>query len=221
MSNTVSSVLLDVGATVDQDTTPPTGTELLVRVRFADRAQKDWGSFYDWACLRSPTTPAVLASQTSLALSTRFSALGSRVQDFSTGVNNPTPYTQLSSPADRFRTLSTDKYCWILGDAAQGFSLQINPPLASGVSLVFDQVLTPSSLATTTDTITCPSTQFMSKRIEYYVLQARSDPRFPILKTESDDLLSQLVEDQDKPSQAQNNHVPTWMQQTNWVPGRD
>lgn len=221
MAETVSDILLDVGATVDQDTTAPTGTELAVRVRFADRSQKDWAQYYDWSSLRLPTTPGVSYSQTSIGLNARFSALGSRVQDFSSGVDSPTPYTQLTDPLDRFSKLSTDRYCWILGNDVTGYSVQINPALASGASIVFDQIVMPSSLATTTSTVTCPSSQFMSKRIEYYVLQARSDPRFPILKAESDDILAQMVEDQDAPSRGQDNSVQNWMTQTHFIPGRD
>jgi len=218
---TVQDVLQSVGATIDQDTTLPEGTELLTRVQFCQRAQLDWFEFYNWQELRRPFAPTVLASMTSIGLPQNFVRLASPVYDYSGGIDSPFEYQELNSPSDRFRKLSTDKFVYVAGDDSSGRSLQIRPALASGVSLNFEYQCMPSSLASINNTITCPSLQFMAKRVSYYILQARSDSRFQIVQAESDTLLGQLLERQDTPTGGQNNRVPNWMSRQSFRPGRD
>jgi len=218
--NTVSDVLQAVGASIDQDTALPAGTELSVRVKFVDRSQKDWEEYYDWKNLIKPCTPSFSVSGTSIGLPQNFVQLKSPLYDYSSGIDTPTKYIEIT-PEERFSKLSTDPYIIVRGDDASGYSLTVNPPLSANASLFLEYKSHASALATINDSITCPSTQFLSLRTEYYILKARSDNRFPTVKGESDDMLAGMVEDEDTPSGGEQNETPNWMTRMNFRPGRD
>lgn len=209
MSYTVLNVLQDIGALVAQDTSAPTGTDLTNQINYVNMAQLDWASYYKWNELRTPyAVPSLAFSQTSMAVPSNFARLSSKVWDYSTGVDSPTEYPELIRPQDRYLKNSTAKYVWVGGNDISGRYLNINPPLASGASLRFDYQATPSSLATTNDTVTCPDRSYMAARSEYYLLAARSDERFPLFKSSSEDYLAGMVEEQDTPSEGAVNQVP-------------
>lgn len=214
MQRTLADILADVGASVDQDTALPDGTELTVRMQFGDISQQDWADFYDWKALRQTFSPTILASMTSIGLPDNFDHLSSPVWDYSTGVDTPTKYLEIT-PADRFRKLSSEKYVVIGGNDVMGKFLQINPALGSGASIVFDFQSTPSSLATTSAIVTAPR-NFMAKRIEYYILRSRSDARFPTAKEESEEMLDTAIEAEDTPSGGENNRVPDYWRSNNY-----
>lgn len=217
MQYTLLNVLQDVGATVDQDTSTPTGTELTNRVQFTNRSQEDWANAYKWKDLNKQFKPTVLLSMTSLGLPADFRDLSGPINDASISADNK--YIQID-PDQKVLKLPTDKYVIKRGDLVNGPYLEINPALASGVSLIVDYYSYPSSVATLTDKLVCPSREFMSKRVSYYVLEARSDSRFPLVYQQSEDLLRSLISEQDAPSQGEQNRVPDWMRNTGFRPGR-
>ena len=88
-----------------------------------------------------------------------------------------------------------NKYCYIIGDDSAGRSLVLNPPLASGASIAFDFQSYPSSLATLTDISVCPQPDYLVKRSIAYVLEARSDTRFPKVKQDADVILQKMIEE--------------------------
>lgn len=215
---TVTSILQSVGAKVDQDTALPSGTELTVRVNYVQQSQQDWADAYPWDILRKTHTVTVLLSMTSIGLPSNFERLLTPPYDASLTAGNR--YNQINV-SDRFNKIATDKYSIVHGDSAEGKYLTINPGLPSGASLVFDYLSTPSSLATTSDTTICPSDRFLIERTTYYVLEARSDQRFPIVEARSNSLLEQLIEDENTPTGGENNRVPDWQRSTGFRIGRD
>ena len=50
----------------------------------------------------------------------------------------------------------------------------------------------------------------MARKVASYVLEARSDSRFPIFKADADSLLRSLIEEEDTPSGAEDNRIPDW-----------
>lgn len=217
MQYTLGNVLADVGAMVDQDTSTPSGTELTNRVQFVNRAQLDWANSYKWKDLNKTYSPTILLSMVSIGLPADFREFSAFPYDASVTSNNK--YTQIDPQEKEFK-LSTDKYLLRRGDLVNGYYMEINPALPSGVSLVVEYYSYPSSVATLNDKLVCPSREFMAKRVSYYVLQARSDSRFPLVFQESNDLLSSLIAEQDSPSEAEDNRIPDWARRNSFRIGK-
>ncbi|MCB1712605.1 MAG: hypothetical protein KDH96_09090 [Candidatus Riesia sp.] len=217
MTYTLSDVLKDVGATVDQDASDPTGTELTNRIQFANRSQEDWARSYKWKELSTPWAPTVLVSMVSIGLPGDFNEFDGPIYDASLTSDNQ---YKLIGPSDKIRKTSTEKYAIVRGNLVSGKYLEIHPALASGVSLVGDYQSFPSSLTSLNEQPLAPR-EYMAKRIGYYVLEARSDSRFPIFKSDSEQTLLELIESQDSPSEAEDNRVPDWANKTGFRIGRD
>lgn len=205
---TLQSILQDVASFINQDPTLPTGTDLTSWTNFVNQSQREWGLIYQWRQLRQVFRPSLYASQTSIALPSNFSKTMSPLMDLSQG--SPIAYFELGSPDERYYHDSGDKYIYILGNDAAGYSLNINPPLASGASCSLDIVVNPSSLATYNDTLTCPSNEFIVRRTSALILQARSDPRFPAVKADADDLMAQMIEEEEAPTRGEQNTTPDY-----------
>lgn len=206
---TLANILAEIGAYVDQDTTAPTGTEETVRVNLVNQALTEWGESYQWKSLRVKYAPSINLSGTSLGLPTNFKKLMSPVVDVTLDATNQ--YKEIR-PEERFLLASDTRYCYITGDDALGKALMINPPLASGVSLVLDYQAYPSGLATLQDISVCPNPTFLAKRATSLILGARSDNRFPTLAAEADRALNQMIEEEMAPSGGEENTTHDWYQ---------
>lgn len=214
---TLNSVLADVAAVVDQDTTLATGTELTVRVNLVNQALNEWAEAYEWKQLRQSSSLTFSLSGVSSALPTNFKRLMSPIYDAG---NSYYEYKEID-PDSRFLVASDDKYVWIGGNPASGYFVNINPAMASGASLVFEYQSTPSSLATLQDVSVCPSGEFLAKRTIAYILQSRSDGRFPVVKAESDDLLSNMIEDEAGFTGGMTNTNPDYYAKRGWRIGEE
>lgn len=213
---TLNSVLADVAAYIDQDTTLATGTELTVRVNLINQALNEWAETYQWASLRVTSPVTFALSAVSIGLATNFKKLMSPIVDRSLTSDNV--YVQIR-PEERYNKLSSDKYCYILGNDVIGKSLNVNPALASGASLVYDYQSTPSSMATLQDVSVCPSTDFLVKRTIARLLESRSDARFTFVKEEADSALANMMQEEATPSGGQNNRTPNWATKANFRVG--
>jgi len=210
---TLNSVLNDVAAFVDQDTTLATGTELTVRVNLINQALQEWAEAYEWKQLRQQGALTFALSGVSVALPSNFKRLMSPVYDESVSPN--TEYREIDAD-DQYKKVSSDKYVIVGGNNSSGLFINFNPGMASGMSLVYQYQSTPSSLATLADISVCPSGEFLAKRTIAYIFQSRSDGRFPIVKSESDDLLSNMIEDEAVFTGAQNNRTPDVYSRNGW-----
>lgn len=203
---TLSNVLQDIGAIVNQDTTLPTGTDLTMQVNLANQALAEWGEAYQWAQLRVPNySPTFALSATSLALPSNFEKLMSR--PFNAALTTGNDYEEIR-PEDRFTKQTTDRYCWTAGDDSVGHYIVINPALASGVSIVFDYQSVPSSMATLQDVLVCPSKNFIVHRVIGKIYESRSDPRFQTFKSYADNAMVQLIQEEATVSGAMTNRTP-------------
>lgn len=205
MAYTLRDVLDSVASFVNQDPTLATSTDLTSQVNLINQAQDEWGDADQWDELRVALSPSFSVSGASMGLPANFKKLMSPVYDVSKDPDNPYPEID---PKERFTKNSTEQYVFRMGNKVSGMSLQINPVLASGASLNCYIQIYPSSMATLTDTATCPSKQFLVQRTIAKILGARSDSRFPTYKAESDDLLSNMIEEAAAFSGAQENKTP-------------
>lgn len=217
---TLENILTEISAYVDQDAALPTGSDLTTRINIVDQALQEWGNGYEWSQLRVESSISFAFSGTSTALDTRFKKMMSPVFDYSNGVPvaNDFKYSEIDPRNKRTKT-TTDKYITIGGNHTDGWHLNINPPMASGFSGAYYWQGFPSSMATLQDVCVCPHPEFVTKRSIALVLESRSDPRFPHVKSDAQTLLDRMTEEEAKPSGAENNRVPDWQRNTGFVLG--
>lgn len=206
MAYTVQNVLQDVAAYVNQDPTLPEDTELQTFVRYIDQSQQEWGEAYDWDMLRRTSTGQG-------SLSTYFNKLLSHIYDVST---NPDTVYPVIKPEERFEKLTTDKYAYIMGDPVAGYTLTVN--YASTASIHYDWKAFPTALATITDVPTCPSQEYLTKRTIAFVLESRSDTRFPQVRADAQLILNRLIANQD--SSIGRRQVGLWTRKDGYIIGR-
>lgn len=217
MAQTLRSILDDVAAYLDKDTSLATGTELTVRVNLINQSLREWGDAYQWNELRFNQAVTVSFSQSSVGLPATFKKLMS--PPWNAALTSDNTYIQIN-PSDRIRKLATDRYSYVVGDEAKGYALMINPPLPSGVSLMLDYQAYPSSMATLQDISVCPQPEYLTKRTIALVLESRADTRFPQLKADADRMLRTMIEEQDAPSGGENNRVPDFYSSTGFRIGQ-
>ena len=218
MAYTLRNVLDDIASFINQDPALVSGTDLTSQVNIINQVQNEWGDTYQWKQLRVPYVPTFAYSGTALALPANFKKAMSKIYDVSKTDTND--YDEIE-PADRFTKPSTERYFYTGGNDAAGKYFVINPPLMSGASLTLDIQVTPSSVATLQDVMTCPSRAFITARSIAKILAARSDTRFPTFKAESDDLLANMIEEEATPSGAMNNQIDTYFRRINYRIGND
>lgn len=219
MVKTLSQILNDIGAYVDQDITIPTNTtDLNSRVNFVNQALQEWGNAYQWKQLRVSSVVTFALSGVSVGLSPNFKKLMSPIVDVST--TNNTRYVEIR-PEDKYIKTSADNYVYIMGDDSAGRYIKLNPPMASGASLTYYYQSFPSSMATLQDVCVCPHPEYVTKRAIGYILEARSDSRFPTVKADADTLLQRMIEEEVTPSGGENNTLRDFYAYNGFRIGRD
>ena len=215
---TVNNVLTDIAGYINQDTTIPTGTELDTWINLINQAQTEWGEAYQWKDLRvNRYSPSFGLSAVSIGLPVNFKKLMSPVYDMSKSSSNK--YKEIP-PSDRHLKTSSDKYCYLTGNNISGKALTIHPALISGASIVLDYQSNPSSVASLNDILTCPSRQFIVKRVESYILASRSDSRFPLVAKEAENSMENMMEEEAVKSGGMDNRTPNYFKQISFRIGQ-
>ena len=214
---TLSEILAQIGAYTDQSTDIPTGDELSVRVSVVGQALQEWGNAYQWKQLRIPYSTTVVAG-VSIGLPANFKKMMSIAVDTSLPVSNNREYKEIRAE-DRFNKVETDKYFYITGDPSTGRVMNIFPSLASGTPIKFDYQSFPSSMATLNDICVCPHPEFITKRAIGFMLEIRSDTRFPQVKADADVLLSRMIEEEDSPAGSEVGEVRNTYDKGNFIIG--
>lgn len=188
MSTTLSDILIAVNAYTDLEAALPTGTELTTRAEFAKQAVTEWANAYQWPELSKTYVldPSTLAS---ISLPAGFAEFEVAPQQLSGGLWNE--YAEIKSK-DKYGKYDTDKYCYLLGDRAKGFTAVFNNLTASATLSITYQAQ-PSLMATLADTCIVPDSEFVKTKVISYVLQSRSDDRFPTVNAEASRLLQNMI----------------------------
>lgn len=188
MSTTLSEILIACNAYTDLEATLPTGTELTTRTEFAKQAVKEWAAAYQWPELSKThvVDPSTLAS---ISLPTDFNEFESAPQQLENGDWNEFPRIDAK---DQYGKEDTDKYCILYGDKAKGFTAVFNY-LTASCTLSITYQAQPSLMATLSDTCIVPDSEFVKTKIISYVLQSRSDDRFPTVNAEASRLLANMI----------------------------
>lgn len=188
MSTTLSEILTAVNAYTDLEAALPTGTELTTRAEFAKQAVTEWANAYQWPEL-SRTYVVNPAASASISLPTAFAEFEVAPQQLENDVWYEFPEIKQK---DKYAKTSTDKYCYLIGDKASGFTAVFNN-LTANATLSITYQAQPSLMATLADTCIVPDSEFVKTKIISYVLQSRSDDRFPTVNAEASRLLQNMI----------------------------
>jgi len=181
---TLSQILVDATAYLDLTAELPIGDDLEVRINYAQQAVREWGDAYRWKELSTPLT--VTATNATISLPTNFKEFENIPKD-----ENNNFYPEIR-PADRTEKSTTDKYCYVQGNEAQGYITTFNGlPELSEVSLTYQRH--PSNMATLTDICEVPDDLFVVQKVISLVLQSRSDERFPNVEADSQRRLANMI----------------------------
>lgn len=203
MSTTLSDILTAVNAYTDLEATLPTGTELTTRADFAKQAVREWAQYGSWRELSNTyvVDPSTLAS---ISLPTNFAEFEAAPQQLQSGVWIEYPEIKAK---DRYGYGESDKYCYLLGDKAKGFTAVFNY-LTASATLSISYQAQPSVMATLADTCIVPDPDFVKTKVISYVLQSRDDARFPIVNAEANRLLANMYGGQMKTPAGGINKMP-------------
>lgn len=184
MSRTLSDILIDSNSYLDLEAALPEGDDLLVRVAYAKQAVREWGDAYKWKELSTPYT--TFATLGTISLPTNFKELEGKPKDLSGNF-----YPQID-PSTRVYMDYSQKYSYVTGNQAQGFTLTLNG-LASLATLSLTYQRQPSNMATLSDICEVPDDTYVVQRVNSLVLQSRSDERFPIVEADAQRRLQNMI----------------------------
>lgn len=189
MSKTLSQILVDANSFLDLTAELPTGDELLTRVNYANQAVQDAaavGQFKEFSALYA-VNPSALAS---IALPANFREL----ETSPTQLQSDGSWYQFEAvnPSEISSKDTADRYCYVLGNALTGYSITFNN-LTANASLSISYQRFPSGMATLADVCELSDPQYVVAKIESYVLQGRSDDRFPIVEADAQRRLQNML----------------------------
>lgn len=188
MSITLQEILIGANAYTDLEASVPTGTELTTRAEFAKQAVREWENAYQWPELSRTyvVDPSTLAS---ISLPTDFSEFQAAPQQLQAG--DWVEYKEIKAK-DQYGMGDSDRYCILYGDKAKGFTAVFNNLTASATLSISYQAQA-SLMATLADTCIVPDPDFVKTKVISYVLQSRSDDRFPTVNAEANRLLANMI----------------------------
>lgn len=163
------------------------GTELTYRANLANQAVLDWAAFYQWRQLKREVS--TVASMASLSLPGDFYSFTGKPQVYkSSGVWDAYPEIL---PEERYSTGESDKYCYVLPDSDSGYTAIFNN-IDANASLSYVYQRQPSLMASLANVCEVPDPQYVVLKTVAYVLQGRSDPRFPVINAQANVLLQNM-----------------------------
>lgn len=204
MARNLLQILLDAQAFLDLDaTTTPSGTDLATRTNYADRAVREAAAYKQLNEFNAVYVTSV-STLASISLPSNFREfLNSPKLDTGTTIYE---YPEIR-PQERFDKNTDDKYCYVLGNPGNGYTAVFNN-LQVGATLSIDYQRYPVGFATLTDVCELSDDTYVVRKIESYVLQSRSDDRFPIINAEANKILENMAGRSDKTPGGGLNQVP-------------
>jgi len=205
------SILLDAQAYLDLDaSTTPTGSDLTTRANYANQAVLEAASTNKFAAFNktqivSTSGGTQFATLASVTLASNFREFNTApVTDLGGGIFQQ--YVQIK-PEDRYAKNVDDKYCYVLGNPSEGFTAVFNR-LTANATLSIDYQRYPSGLLTLTDVCELPDDLYVVEKIKSYVLQSRTDERFPIVEANAGRILVNMTGREDRKPTGGVNTIP-------------
>lgn len=198
---TLEQILIDVGAYVDLTASAPEGSELELRTNYANQAVQEWGSIYSWDQLNE--TINVVATNSTISIPSNFRE----------ATEGPKRYVENGDWEDYTLIRESDQFepdvktAYISGNAVNGYIMTFrNMPEMATVSFIYQRF--PSGMVTLSDVCEVPDPNYIKTKVISYVLQSRSDERFPIVEAEAKRLLNTMIGRSMKPLNGGYRSVP-------------
>lgn len=188
MSRTLAQILIDVNAFIDLEATLPTSSELTLRTNYANQAIIDATAVAQLPEFNDIyiVDPSTLAS---ISLPANFNGFTTAPRQLVDGAW--IAYEEID-PTARYGRSNGDKYCFVLGNAQAGYTAVFNS-LTPNATLSIDYQRFPSGFATLSDKCELSDPTYVTSKTESYILQSRSDDRFPIIEAEAQRKLKNMV----------------------------
>lgn len=203
MARTLSQILIDANAYTDLDASEPTGDELTTRSNYANFAVREAGDSaqlpeFDSIIERNPGSSAL-------------TSLPANFREFTTSPKQPNSagwdeFPEIR-PVDRFSMSPQEKYCYVLGNPMAGFTVYFNG-LSANITISMDYQRFPSGMATLTDVCELADDTYVPEKVKSYVLQSRTDERFPQVEASAQKKLLNLIGRHSKPPGGGPNYTP-------------
>lgn len=194
---TVTQIMTQVAATVNQEATAPTAgsAEYLLWLEYINRAYFEWANANDWEALRKTFYPSVSGtSQATVSLPLDFKKLAGEARLYNGDITTGTAFPE-TTPEQQGMYGTQDNYITIRGDQASGFAMVFHPAtLASGASLEVQYFSMPTSLASPAEITPVGDPQFLIDRSIAYIFEARSDSRFQLEENKARERLLTMIE---------------------------
>jgi len=210
MARTLSQILSDVNSYIALDNSVPTGTDVTTWTDYANlavlkaSAKMPWEQFHKSIVTATSNGP-LFATVASISLPTNFREFDTAPQvDIGSGTFSS--YVQIL-PIERYLKQPNDRYCYVLGNPSEGYTAVFNA-LAANATLYMDFQRFPSGFATLTDTCELDDDTYIVEQVKSYVLQARSDDRFPVVEDKAAQILEDMQGRQDRALQGGINKTP-------------
>ena len=99
-------------------------------------------------------------------------------------------YIQIA-PEERQKRDSAEKYSYVTGNKMSGFVMTFNQFTGGSLSMTFQRYA--SGFATLTDMCEVPDPEYVKMKVSSYILQSRSDDRFPTVEATANTMLQNMI----------------------------
>jgi len=198
MSKTLANILIDVNATLDLEAESPTGDELTTRANYANQAVWDASASGQLSEFKLEYLVGI-SNNATVPLPSNFREITENPQLYNNSEWTSFPVVEAE---EKYGLGTTEYYSYVLGNPASGYNLILNNPIADATLSVIYQRF-PSGLLTLTDVCELSDPQYVTRKIESYVLYSRNDERFPIAEQKAEQQLANLMGREMKSSSGQ------------------
>jgi len=200
---TLSQILTDANSTLDLEAEEPTGDELTLRQNYANQSVWDVSGIVQLSEFKNEYLTCISTNVT-VPLPSNFRELQEDPRLLDNTVWTSYPELELE---ERYTKNPGDKYSYILGNPAAGYFLILNDPEPNcTLSIIYQRY--PSGMATLTDICELSDPTFVTRKIESYVLFARSDDKFQIAEARAQTSLQNMAGREMKGSGGQSKDTP-------------
>ena len=198
MSNiSVDELQSEIASVIDQDesTSNIDPTDYSLRLRYINRALKEWAEINDWQVLYNEYNMLVSTStgNASIALPSNFRKLASFPQITHDGTTTD-QFPEVLPQEDK-QYSDTDKRVWIMGNPRTGYILRVHGvTLVSGASVKVPYYASPQSLVSPADIADIPNPEYLVQRTIALLWEADEDARYPQAKADAENILRNMIE---------------------------
>jgi hypothetical protein len=195
---TLAQILIDVNSTLDLEAEAPTGDELTTRANYANQAVWDASATGQLSEFKMEYLVGI-SSNVTVPLPSNFREIQENPQLLN---NNEWTSFPVVEAEEKYGLGTTEYYSYILGNPSAGYNLILNnPPANVTVSVIYQRY--PSGLLTLTDKCEISDPQYVTRKVESYVLYSRNDERLQIAEQRAETQLANLMGREMKSSSGQ------------------